>query len=183
MLRIFDVTLSVLGLTVLSPVLFIILLIGLFDTGYPFFRQQRLGRDQVPFTLIKFRTMNLDSPSVATHLSKPEAVTLYGRFLRRRKLDELPQLWNVLRGDMSLVGPRPALLNQLELRVAREKYGVFSVRPGITGFGQISGIDMSTPQLLARIDAKMIAEMSLCTYFICIFQTVLGKGRGDRIKL
>ena len=126
--------------------------------------------------------MRLGTPSIATHKIENNTVTPMGRFLRRSKLDELPQLWNVLRGQMSLVGPRPGLPNQLDLIKAREKYGVYSVRPGITGLAQVNGIDMSTPELLAKTDAKMIAEMSVRNYLKYIFLTVIGKGSGDRIK-
>jgi lipopolysaccharide/colanic/teichoic acid biosynthesis glycosyltransferase len=102
--------------------------------------------------------------------------------LRRTKLDELPQLWNVLTGDMSLVGPRPCLLSQHELIAAREARGVFAARPGITGLAQISEIDMSTPELLAETDARMLARLTGREYFRYLFATVLGKGSGDRIR-
>ncbi|CAN8138913.1 hypothetical protein THIOSC15_1240004 [uncultured Thiomicrorhabdus sp.] len=97
-------------------------------------------------------------------------------------MDELPQLWNVLKGEMSLVGPRPGLFNQHELTEAREKQDVFDVRPGITGLAQVSEIDMSTPELLAQTDAKMIAALTIRNYFKYILQTVTGKGSGDRVK-
>ena len=103
-------------------------------------------------TLIKFRTMKRETLSVATRLADPQAVTPIGHFLRRSKLDELPQLWNVLKGEMSLVGPRPCLFSQEELIGERERLGVFAVRPGIIGLAQIRGIDMSTPQLLAETE-------------------------------
>ena len=180
--RIFDITFSTLGLMFASPVMLLILLLGLFETGKPIFQQDRLGCHQVPFALFKFRTMALNTPSVVTHLANPNAVTPLGSFLRRTKFDELPQLWNVLRGEMSLVGPRPGLPSQTELIAVREKLGVFEVRPGITGLAQISGIDMSSPELLAQTDARMIAEMSVRNYFKYIFLTVLGKGSGDRVK-
>ena len=105
-----------------------------------------------------------------------------GVFLRKTKLDELPQLWNVVKGDMSLVGPRPNLFNQKELIEAREEVGVYDVRPGITGLAQINEIDMSTPQLLAKTDAQMILSMSLMNYFTYIFKTITGKGAGDRVE-
>ena len=157
-------------------------LIGWFDTRAPLFRQKRVGRYQQPFVLLKFRTMRPDTASVATHLADASAVTSFGRFLRRTKLDELPQLWNVLRGDMSLVGPRPCLSNQEELIAARAARGVFNARPGITGLAQTQGIDMSTPELLARTDAEMLALLGLRDYFRYIFLTVLGKGAGDRVR-
>jgi lipopolysaccharide/colanic/teichoic acid biosynthesis glycosyltransferase len=156
-------------------------MIGKFDTGSPIFCQERVGINKKPFTLVKFRTMSVDAESVASHLASSASITKVGYFLRKTKLDELPQLWNVLKGEMSLVGPRPGLFNQLELTVARDKAGVFSVRPGITGLAQVSNIDMSTPELLAITDAQMINEMSFGNYFKYILKTVTGKGSGDRI--
>jgi len=180
--RIFDFTFSLLGLFFGSPVLIIIYIIGLFDTGSPVFRQERVGRYKKPFTLVKFRTMSVDTASVASHLASTASITKVGAFLRKTKLDELPQLWNVMKGEMSLVGPRPGLFNQEELTAVREKEEVFLVRPGITGLAQVSDVDMSTPELLAKTDAKMIREMSLMNYFKFIFQTVAGGGSGDRVK-
>lgn len=182
MIRFFDVVFSLFGLVVGFPVLVILFVIGLFDTGSPLFRQERVGRHQKPFTLVKFRTMKKDTASVASHLANTSSITKFGHFLRRTKLDELPQLWNVLKGEMSLVGPRPGLFNQQELTDARSAQGVFDARPGITGLAQVSEIDMSTPELLAETDAKMIATLSIKDYFKYIFMTVLGKGAGDRVK-
>src|SRR5690554_1632146 len=159
----------------------LIWLVGLFDTGSPIFRQERVGRYRKPFVLVKFRTMKKDTASVASHLANASAITPFGGFLRRTKLDELPQLWNVLKGEMSLVGPRPCLFNQEELIAERERLGVFKARPGITGLAQVQGIDMSTPQLLAQTDAKMLASLSISNYFKYIFLTVSGKGLGDRV--
>lgn len=173
---------SVIGLVLGFPVLLIITLVGFFDTGLPIFRQIRVGKGQKPFTLIKFRTMAVDTQSVASHLASRSAITKFGHFLRRTKLDELPQLWNVLCGDMSLVGPRPCLFNQDELIAERESRDVFSVRPGVTGLAQVNDIDMSTPELLADTDAKMISSMSVTNYFKYIGMTFSGKGQGDRIK-
>ncbi|MBU2051375.1 MAG: sugar transferase, partial [Gammaproteobacteria bacterium] len=172
MIRLLDLVFSLLGLVCGSPVLLVIYLIGLFDTGSPLFRQERVGRNKKPFVLVKFRTMSVDTASVASHLASTASITKLGGFLRRTKLDELPQLWNVLKGEMSLVGPRPGLFNQTELTQARDAKGVFNVRPGITGLAQISDIDMSTPELLAETDAKMIRDMSLKNYFVYIIKTV-----------
>ena len=182
MTRIFDILFSFLGLVLLSPILVVLIIIGYFDTGSPIFRQERVGKDKQPFRLMKFRSMHVNAPSVATHLASASSITPFGSFLRKSKLDELPQLWNVFVGDMSLVGPRPNLFNQEELINERDSRGVYAVRPGITGLAQINKIDMSTPQLLAETDAKMIQELNTLGYFKYIFLTVFGKGFGDRIK-
>jgi O-antigen biosynthesis protein WbqP len=182
MIRFLDVMLSFFGLVFLLPVLVILFAFGLFDTGSPLFRQERVGRFQKPFTLLKFRTMRQDTASVATHLASASAITPFGRFLRHTKLDELPQLWNVLKGEMSLVGPRPCLFNQEELIAARAGRGVFDIRPGITGLAQVNEIDMSKPQLLAETDQKMMAMLNMGNYFRYIVMTVSGKGGGDRIN-
>jgi lipopolysaccharide/colanic/teichoic acid biosynthesis glycosyltransferase len=119
MIRVLDLTLSILGLIIGLPLLLLFIFIGLFDTGSPLFFQERVGRNKKPFTLVKFRTMSKNTASVASHLASGASITTLGKFLRSTKLDELPQLWNVLLGDMSLVGPRPNLYNQKELIVER----------------------------------------------------------------
>lgn len=181
-IRISDIILAASGLLLGAPLLALLTLLLWFDTGAPLFRQQRVGIHSRPFTLVKFRTMRPGTVSVATHLADPGAITPLGRFLRRSKLDELPQLWNVLKGDMSLVGPRPCLFNQTELIAERQARGVLDVRPGITGLAQIKGIDMSTPRLLAETDAQMIARLTPRAYFGYIVKTVSGKGSGDRVR-
>ena len=182
MTRIFDIFFSFLGLLLFFPLLLVLVIIGFFDTKSPIFRQERMGKEKKPFPLVKLRSMQINSPSVATHLASASFITPFGSFLRISKLDELPQLWNVFVGDMSLVGPRPNLFNQEELIHERDSRGVFSVRPGITGLAQINKIDMSTPQLLAETDARMIKELNTLGYFKYIFLTVFGKGFGDRIR-
>ena len=182
LIRLLDIVFAFFGLVFGFPVLVILTVIGFFDTGSPIFRQQRVGRNKKPFTLVKFRTMKKDTAHVASHLASSSAITPFGSFLRKTKLDELPQLWNVLWGDMSLVGPRPCLFNQEELITEREKRGVLQARPGITGLAQVNDIDMSTPVLLAETDAKMLASLGLADYFKYIFMTVAGKGQGDRVK-
>jgi O-antigen biosynthesis protein WbqP len=182
MLRLLDLIFSITGLLFGAPVLFAIYVVGLFDTGSPLFRQERVGRDQRPFILVKFRTMRPDTASVASHLADAAAITSLGAFLRRTKLDELPQLWNVLKGEMSLVGPRPCLFNQTELIAERHSRGVFDARPGITGLAQVTNIDMSTPILLAETDAQMLQSLTFALYFKYIFMTVGGKGAGDRVR-
>ena len=181
-MRFFDIFFSILGLVALSPLLLLVLLLSIaFQPGNPLYLQQRVGRDEKLFTLIKFRTMKPETRSVGTHEVDPAQVTPWGRLLRRFKIDELPQLWNVLEGEMSLVGPRPCLPGQNELIQPRRKLEVFRVPPGITGLAQIQGVDMSTPDLLAKTDAEMIRTMSLGSYFKYIFLTVCGWGRGDRV--
>lgn len=181
MIRAFDFSFAILGLVIAFPVLLIVAAIGFFDTGSPIFRQVRVGRHQKPFTLVKFRTMRVDTVSVASHLVNAASITRFGRFLRNSKLDELPQLWNVLKGEMSLVGPRPGLFNQLELTEERARRGVFDVRPGITGLAQVNQIDMSTPALLAQTDQRMIQSLTLVNYIKYILMTLAGKGVGDRV--
>ena len=182
MTRIFDILFSSFGLLVLSPIILLLLIIGLFDTGSPLFRQERVGVNQKPFNLLKFRSMHVNTQAVATHLVRVSAITKWGSFLRKSKLDELPQLINVLMGDMSFVGPRPNLFNQTDLIEERGTRGVYELRPGITGLAQIQKIDMSTPQLLAETDAKMINHLNVFYYFKYIFLTVFGKGYGDRVR-
>mgnify|MGYP000695855794 CR=1 FL=1 len=180
-IRLLDVFFSACGLLLLWPIFLVICALGYFDTGAPVFRQIRVGRNQKPFTLIKFRTMPIETESVATHLVGASSVTKLGSFLRKTKLDELPQLINVLKGEMSLVGPRPCLFNQQDLVDERESRGVFNVRPGITGLAQVNEIDMSTPKKLAEWDQRMIDTLDLKSYFTYIIQTVLGRGAGDRV--
>lgn len=181
LIRFFDFVFSLVGLLIGFPLLLVLMAIGLLDTGSPIFRQERVGRNKKPFVLVKFRTMKKDTASVASHLANANAITPFGRFLRRTKLDELPQLWNVLKGEMSLVGPRPCLFSQDELIEEREQRRVLDARPGITGLAQVNDIDMSTPRLLAETDQKMLENMTISAYFKYIIMTVAGKGAGDRI--
>lgn len=182
LMRSIDFVLALFGLLAGFPVMLILFLVGLFDTGSPLFVQERVGRHQRPFRLVKFRTMKVSTRSVATHLASADDITPFGRFLRRSKLDELPQLWNVLKGEMSLVGPRPCLFNQTVLIGERERRDVFAWRPGITGLAQVNEIDMSTPELLAKTDRVMLDQLTLGLYFKLIIMTVTGKGAGDRVK-
>ncbi|BFM16487.1 sugar transferase [Maricurvus nonylphenolicus] len=181
-IRAFDVVIAFSALVLGFPVFLIVACIGYFDTGSPIFCQTRMGKGKRPFTLIKFRTMVLDTKSVATHLASHDSITTYGAFLRKTKIDELPQLINVLRGEMSLVGPRPNLFNQHALIGERDSRNIYSALPGITGLSQINAIDMSSPKLLAETDQKMIETMSVCNYFKYILMTALGSGSGDRIR-
>ncbi|MCC3799626.1 sugar transferase [Vibrio parahaemolyticus] len=182
MIRLIDFFAAFLGLLFLWPVLLIVVIIGLFDTGCPVFVQKRVGRNKKPFKLIKFRTMSVETKSVASHLASKSSITKFGSFLRKTKIDELPQLINVLKGDMSLVGPRPNLFNQQELIAERDSLGVYDVLPGITGLAQVQNIDMSTPVLLAKTDREMIDSLTLKRYFKYIMMTVTGSGSGDAVN-
>jgi len=173
MIRLFDFFFSFLGLIILLPILILIWILGFFVNGSLLFKQQRVGYNQKLFLLIKFRTMKMNTKSAATHLIDDSMITPFGHLLRRTKLDEVPQLLNVLLGDMSLVGPRPCLLNQKKLISERKKRGIFDVKPGMTGLGQISGINMKTPTLLAKTDLEMINKMNLRYYFYYLVKTFL----------
>jgi O-antigen biosynthesis protein WbqP len=182
MFRLLDFFAAFFGLLLLWPVLLVVTIIGLFDTGSPIFIQTRVGKNQKPFKLIKFRTMSVETKSVASHLATNASITKLGHFLRKTKVDELPQLINVLKGEMSLVGPRPNLFNQEELIEARDALGVYDVLPGVTGLAQVQNIDMSTPELLAKTDKQMIDTLNLKSYFKYILMTVTGSGSGDAVK-
>ncbi|MFV7784445.1 sugar transferase [Shewanella marisflavi] len=182
MIRIIDFSAAFFGLMLLWPVLLIVTIIGMFDTGSPIFVQMRVGRKQKPFKLIKFRTMSVETKSVASHLASNASITKLGTFLRKTKIDELPQLINVVKGEMSLVGPRPNLFNQEELIKERGALGVYDVLPGITGLAQVQNIDMSTPKLLAETDKQMIDTLNIKNYFRYILMTVAGRGSGDAVK-
>jgi O-antigen biosynthesis protein WbqP len=182
MIRFFDFFAAFFGLLLLWPILLLVVIIGLFDTGSPVFIQTRVGKKQKPFNLIKFRTMSVETKSVASHLASNASITKLGAFLRKTKIDELPQLINVVKGDMSLVGPRPNLFNQEELIRERDALGVYDVLPGVTGLAQVKNIDMSTPKLLAKTDKEMIDTLTISNYFKYILMTVTGSGSGDAIK-
>lgn len=158
------------------------ILIRLETPGNPLFRQRRVGRNQVCFLVWKLRSMERGTQHVGSHEVAPHAVTRVGRWIRRFKIDELPQIWNVLRGEMSFVGPRPCLPNQTELIAERNARDVFEARPGITGLAQVRRIDMSTPRLLAETDAEYLSSFTLTTDLKLIFQTLVGQGQGDATK-
>ena len=166
-----------------SPIFLILYIICFVETGKPIFIQERIGKNGKPFKLIKFRTMHIDTPSVSSHLVNINLVTKFGRIIRKLKFDELPQIINVIKGDMSLIGPRPCLPNQSELIKQRKSYNIFSVKPGITGLAQIKGIDMSEPKKLAVVDKEMISKFNQFNYFKFLFLTIYGKGLGDRLKV
>ncbi|WP_415231011.1 sugar transferase [Psychromonas sp.] len=181
-IRTLDFMMAFFGLLITFPILLIVTIIGYFDTGSPIFIQERVGKNKRPFNLIKFRTMSVDTQSVASHLASTASITKLGSFLRKSKLDELPQLINVLKGEMSFVGPRPNLFNQVELIAERDSRGVYDVLPGITGLAQVNTIDMSTPKLLAETDQKMIQTITIKKYLQYIIKTATGSGSGDRVK-
>ena len=182
MIRIIDIFLSSLGLIVFSPLIFLVYFIIYVENRSPIFYQERLGLKMKSFLILKFRTMDIGTGNYATHLVDQKSISITGKFLRKTKIDELPQLWNVLKGEMSLVGPRPCLTCQKELIDARLKFNIFKTKPGITGLAQINGIDMSDPFLLAETERKMLRNFNLYSYFYYIFLTVFGLGLGDRVK-
>lgn len=182
MIRLIDFLASFFGLLFLWPVLAVVTIFGMFDTGSPIFIQERVGRNKKPFKLIKFRTMSVETKSVASHLASDASITKLGGFLRKTKIDELPQLINVMKGDMSLVGPRPNIFNQEELIKQRDALGVYDVLPGVTGLAQVQNIDMSTPKLLAKTDKQMIDSLTIKDYFKYIIMTATGSGSGDAVK-
>lgn len=178
-IRFFDLLASVMGFLLLWPLLLIVIIICFLDTGSPFYFQRRLGVHKSCFVLVKFRTMKIGNASTLSHLVDPSGITSVGRILRRYKIDEIPQLWNVFKGEMSLVGPRPGLPCHQTLTKARENLDLFRFRPGITGLSQVNNIDMSTPEALARSDSAMMSSFTLKKYFYYILISATGKGRGD----
>ncbi|WGS22842.1 MULTISPECIES: sugar transferase [unclassified Bradyrhizobium] len=184
MKRTFDLIISAIGLICLIWLIFLLaLLVRSTSRGPGIFKQHRVGLGQRIFTCYKLRTMHFETSTDATHNVSASSVTGLGRLLRRLKLDELPQLWNVFKGDMSLVGPRPCLPLQTELIEERQLRGVFSIRPGITGLAQVQGIDMSEPKRLAEVDAEYLAQQSLLYDLSLIIRTLGGGGSGDRIRV
>jgi O-antigen biosynthesis protein WbqP len=179
MKRALDISACALFLALFWPVLLTILIaIRLHSPGSAIFAQVRVGKNGRAFTCYKLRTMYSGTANLPTHQVEASAVTPIGELLRRFKIDELPQLWNVLLGDMSLVGPRPCLPSQIELVDARERLGVFTVRPGITGLAQISGVDMSDPHRLAEIDARYVRTQTVIGDLRLIWATLRGQGVG-----
>ena len=182
MVRLLDILLAFFLLVFLSPLMLFLYLLIFLENKSPLFYQVRVGKNLKEFTLFKFRTMKIGTESCATHLVDTSKVTKIGGILRKTKLDEIPQLLNVLKGEMSFVGPRPCLPNQIDLIKIRKKYNIFRYTPGITGLSQIKGIDMSDPALLSKTDDKMMRKFSLFKYFYYIGRTLLGSGFGDRVS-
>lgn len=156
--------------------------IKLQSPGPGIFRQQRVGRNEEQFTCLKFRTMFASAPNVGTHEVPISSITPIGHFLRRTKLDELPQVINILRNEMSLVGPRPCLPNQTDMILERRSQGVFAIKPGITGLAQVRGIDMSNPAGLAQCDREYLQLQSLVLDTKLIVKTATGAGSGDKVR-
>ncbi len=181
--RVFDIVLSIPMLIVFSPIIAtLVVCICLGSAGPGIFRQARVGRHRKTFTCYKLRTMTQNTPSAPTHELTAASTTRIGGFLRRTKLDELPQLWNIVKGDMSFVGPRPCLPSQTALIEERNKLELYKIRPGITGVSQLAGMDMSDPEKLAQLDATYLDKMGVVFDLKTILKTAIGGGRGDRVR-
>lgn len=183
--RILDIVLSLCGMIVLSP-LFLVLIIAikLDSKGPVLFKQKRTGLHQKHFFILKFRTMRIDTPKdTPTHLlENPEQwITKVGKFMRKTSLDELPQIWNIFVGDMSIIGPRPALWNQYDLIEERDKYGANDVLPGLTGWAQINGRDELPIKQKAELDGYYVKNMSFSLDFRCFFGTILSVLKSDGV--
>jgi O-antigen biosynthesis protein WbqP len=182
MKRTFDVLVSALGLIFLMPVMILIAcLVSKSSRGGVLFVQTRIGKSEKLFQCYKFRTMTHGAPVAGSHEVAESWITPTGRRLRSTKLDELPQLFNVLRGDMSFVGPRPCLPVQTDVITERRARNVFSIRPGITGTAQLASIDMSTPEKLAQADSQYIESQTFMGDLRILAATVVGGGFGDAV--
>lgn len=183
--RLIDVVLSALGLVILSPFFLILAIwIKLDSKGPVFFKQKRVGKNKKHFNILKFRTMRTDAPhDMPTHLlSNPEAfITRSGHFLRKTSLDELPQIWNIFVGQMSIIGPRPALWNQYDLIAERDKFGANDVSPGLTGWAQINGRDELEIDVKAKLDGEYVQKMGFGMDIKCFFGTILSVLKSDGV--
>ncbi len=183
--RIIDIVLSMLGLIILSPLyLIIIVAIKLESRGPILFKQKRIGIDKSHFHILKFRTMKIDAPKdTPTHLldNPDQYITKVGKFLRKTSLDELPQIWNILVGQMSVIGPRPALWNQFDLIAARDKYGANVVPPGLTGWAQINGRDELPIEVKAKLDGEYVEKIGLWMDIKCFFGTIISVFKSDGV--
>ncbi|MDV2684414.1 sugar transferase [Alkalihalophilus lindianensis] len=183
--RLIDIVLSFLGLVILSPV-FLILILGIkIDSKGPvLFKQKRVGINKTHFSILKFRTMRIDTPKdTPTHLlGNPEQyITKMGKFLRETSLDELPQVWNIFVGQMSVIGPRPALWNQYDLIAERDKHGANDVPPGLTGWAQINGRDELPIEVKARLDGEYVERIGLWMDFKCFVGTIISVMKSDGV--
>ncbi len=183
--RILDFILSLVGIIVLSPLLIIIVIaIKLDSKGPVLFTQRRVGKDKVLFTIYKFRTMKTDTPKeMPTHLlDNPDFfITKVGKFLRKTSLDELPQLFNILIGNMAIIGPRPALWNQEDLIEERDKYGANNIRPGLTGWAQINGRDELDIDVKAELDGYYVEHESFSMDVKCFVGTIISVTKSDGV--
>lgn len=183
--RVVDAVLSAIGLLILSPVfLVLVIAIKLDSPGPVFFKQKRVGIHKTHFNILKFRTMRIDTPKdMPTHLlSNPEQyITKTGKFLRKTSLDELPQIINILKGEMSIIGPRPALWNQYDLIEERDKYGANDVKPGLTGWAQINGRDELEIPVKAKLDGYYVEHMNPGMDIKCFFGTIFSVLRSDGV--
>lgn len=183
--RIFDILFSGIGILVLAlPMIIIMLLIKMDSRGPVFFTQKRVGKDKTYFNILKFRTMRTDTPHDApTHLLQDASsyITKIGSFLRKTSLDELPQLFNIFVGHMSIVGPRPALWNQYDLIEERDKYGANAVKPGLTGWAQINGRDELEISVKAKLDGEYVSKMNFLFDCKCFFYTFISVLRSDGV--
>lgn len=183
--RIIDFVMALVGLIVLSPIFLILMLAIKLDSPGPIlFKQKRVGVHKTHFDILKFRTMKIDTPKdMPTHmLSNPEQyITKVGKFLRKTSLDELPQIINILKGDMSIIGPRPALWNQFDLLEERDKYGANDVMPGLTGWAQINGRDELEISVKAKLDGEYVEKMSFAFDVKCFFGTILSVLKSDGV--
>lgn len=183
--RIFDVILSFLGLIVLSPVFLILIIAIKIDSKGPIlFKQKRIGIHKNHFNILKFRTMRIDTPKdTPTHLlENPEQwITKVGKFLRKTSLDELPQIWNIFIGQMSIIGPRPALWNQYDLVDERDKYGANDVPPGLTGLAQINGRDELPIKVKAKLDGEYVEKIGFWMDVKCFFGTIISVAKSDGV--
>ena len=182
--RLIDFTLSLIGIIVLSPVLIVLSLLVKQTKGPVLFKQKRVGKGKTFFEIYKFRSMYADTPKdVPTHLlENPESrITPVGRFLRKSSLDELPQLFNILKGDMSIVGPRPALWNQDDLIAERDKYGANDCMPGLTGYAQIHGRDELPISVKAKLDGFYAEHLSFWLDVKIFFGTIFSVLRSDGV--
>lgn len=182
--RLFDIVLSFLGLVVLAiPMLVIVIAIKADAPGPALFKQKRIGKDRTCFMLYKFRSMKMNTPDIPTHLLEDpdQYITKVGHFLRKTSLDELPQLFNILAGKMSIIGPRPALWNQDDLVAERDKYHANDVRPGLTGWAQINGRDELEIPVKARLDGEYVERMSFLFDCRCFFGTITAVLRSEGV--
>ena len=183
--RLIDIVISLTGLIILSPVFLILIIAIKIDSKGPvLFKQKRVGLHNNYFNILKFRTMRTDTPKdTPTHLleNPDQWITKVGKFLRRTSLDELPQIWNIFVGQMSIIGPRPALWNQYDLIEERDKYGANDVPPGLTGWAQINGRDELPIDIKAKLDGEYVKKIGFMMDVRCFFETIVSVLKHDGV--